>query len=426
MKKSYLIFLFFTISAIILIGSTSYPLCQETKIEHHNGVTIISNQKTPQPETGIPIRLVFTEELSIGVEEGEEYYMFGNRVYFNVDVDGNFYVNDWDKKCIRKFDPDGKYLLTIGRPGQGPGEFQNVWHPRFDKNNNLYVSDNAGSRRISVFNRRGEFLKLIRVPIDLRDITINSQGYYLGYYSTMIEDPKGDSATTVFGLFDIKFQLLREFHKTTREFKPPTGKGADSRAQFLANLLGDGAFKPTTTFFIAEDDLIYFGFPDSYEIKVFSPEGKLQKLIQREYDPIKVGKKHIQGFIDIQENEFFRFTQYPEDMKEKVYELIEYPKHKPAYDSFTLMENGWIFVVVDYIEPESTLIDLFDRQGKYIAQFEAIIPVQNLIFKNGKAYALAIENDYRYVKRYGCEFQEYKKNKWIRKDMPKLPREKGT
>lgn len=413
MKKKVHAFAFFISIGLFFSYASSHPISQETKIENKDGVTIISNPKTPRPENDIPIRLVFQEELSIGVEEGDEEYMFGNRVYFNTDVDGNFYVNDWDKKCIRKFAPDGKYLLTIGRPGQGPGEFQNVWHPRFDKNNNLYVSDIVGSRRISVFNREGTFLKLIRVPIRLSNISINSQGFYIGYHSTMIEDPKGDKSHTVLGLFDGEFELLSEFHKKTREFKPLTGRGADSRAQFLANLLGDEAFKPTTTCVLAIDDSIYFGFPENYEIRIFSPEGKLKKLIQREYDPIKIGKKHIQGFIAYQEDEFFRFVPTPDDLKEKVYQLIEYPKHKPAYDAFTLMENGWIFVVVDYIENEYTLIDLFDRQGRYISQFEAKIPIQNLFFKNGKAYALAIVNDYRYVKRYSFEIQEKRNNKWV-------------
>ena len=403
MNKSISLFFIFSILLLILLGSTNHPFFQDVR----------SNPKITKPENDIPIRLVFKEELTIGVEEGDEEYMFGNRVYFNVDLDGNFYVNDWDKKCIRKFDPDGKYLLTIGGPGQGPGEFQNVWFPRFDKDNHMYVSDIVGSRRISVFDRDGTFLKLIRVPIDLSDISINSRGFYIGYHSTMVEDPKGASSTRVFGLFDTQFQLLKEFHKTTREFTPSSGRGADSRAQFLANLLNDEAFSPTMTFVLTEDDSMYFGFPVSYEIKVFSPEGKLHKLIQREYDPIKIGKKHIQGFIDYQENEFFRFTQYPEDIKEKVFELIEYPKYKPAYDTFSLMENGWIFVVADYIENEYTLIDLFDRQGKYISQFNAKIPIQNLFFKNGKAYALAIENDYRYVKRYKVEIQEKRNNKWV-------------
>jgi hypothetical protein len=403
MKNPILIFFIFLIFAIFLLGLAGHLFPQD----------IISNPKMPQPENGIPIRIVFEEELSIGAEYGDEEYMFWNRVYFNVDDDGNIYVNDWDKKCIRKFGPDGKYLLTIGGPGQGPGEFQNVWQPRFDKNGNLYVSDIVGSRRISIFDRDGTFLRLIRVPTDISDITITSKGFYIGYHSTRIQDPKGASSTTVFGLFDDRFQLLEEFHKTTREFKPPSGRGADSRAQFLANLLDDGAFTPTLTFFVVEDDTTYLGYPENYEIKVYSPKGRQQKLIRREYDPIKVSKKHIQAFIDLQENEFFRFTQYPEEIKKKVFDLIEYPKHKPAYDAFTLMENGWIFVIVDHIDSEYTLIDLFDRKGKYISQFEAKIPIQNLLFKNGKAYAMAIENDYRYVKRYNVTIQEKKGKGWV-------------
>jgi hypothetical protein len=94
--------------------------------------------------------------------------------------------------------------------------------------------------------------------------------------------------------------------------------------------------------------------------------------------------------------------------------LIDYPKYKSAYDTFALMENGWIFVAVDYVENEYTLIDLFDRQGKYIAQFDSKIPIANLFFKNSKAYGLATVNDYRYVKRYGYELQEYRDSTWQR------------
>jgi hypothetical protein len=419
MRKRILMFLTCAILILIFLGLVSHPSSQKTKTEQQNGVTVISNPKTPQPGNGIPIRIVFTEELSIGAEYGDEEYMFGNRVYFNVDVDGKVYVNDWDKKSIRKFDPDGNYLLTIGGPGQGPGEFRNVWHPRFDKNNDMYVSDSGGNRRISIFKRDGTLLKLIRLPIRLSDISISYQGNYIGYLSTMIEDPKGDSATRVLGLFDSQFQLLKEFHKTTREFKPLSGKGEDSYAQFLADLIGDDAFKPSTTYVLADDDSIYFGYPANYEIKIFSPEGELKKIITKEYEPIKITKKHIESFVRFQEEEFFRYAPSPEDAKEKAFDLIEYPKFKPAYDTFVLMDNGWIAVVVDYVADEYTLIDLFDREGTYIAQFEAKIPRQNLLFKNGKAYALAIENDFRYVKRYGYEVQEHKNDEWIRKKLPK-------
>jgi hypothetical protein len=78
------------------------------------------------------------------------------------------------------------------------------------------------------------------------------------------------------------------------------------------------------------------------------------------------------------------------------------------------MENGWLAVVVDSIENDYTLIDIFDEEGKYIAQFQTTVPVENLFFKNGKAYALATENDYKFVKRYKLEIQEYKDKRWVK------------
>ncbi|GAF92666.1 unnamed protein product, partial [marine sediment metagenome] len=36
-------------------------------------------------------------------------------------------------------------------------------------------------------------------------------------------------------------------------------------------------------------------------------------------------------------------------------------------------------------------------------------------FKNGKAYTVATEDDYKFVKGYNFEIQEYKNNKWVRK-----------
>ena len=375
-------------------------------------VVVVSNPKTPE----LNMRIVFNEELSIGEVEGDENYMFGNRVYFNTDAEGNFYVNDWDRRRIQKYDSQGNHLCTIGKKGQGPGEFQNVWIPRFDKDNNLYVSDYV-SRRISFFDKEGKFLRQIKYPIHLSDIYVNSKGFFVGYQTTHIEESDSDKTIFIFGLYDEKFNLIAEFHRQTWESKYPSGRDAESRAQFLANLLGDDAFKPSTSYVLAENDFIYFGYPEKYEIRVYSPEGKLAKIIQRDYEPIKVNKKHKESFIQYQEDEFFRFIKTPENIRKKVYQLIKYPKYIPAYQRFTLMENGWLAVIVDSIEDEYTLMDIFDKDGKYIAQFKTTIPPGNLFFKNGKAYALATETEsgFRFVKRYNFEIQEFKDNRWVKK-----------
>jgi len=111
---------------------------------------------------------------------------------------------------------------------------------------------------------------------------------------------------------------------------------------------------------------------------------------------------------------------FTEDIREKAFQNVKYPKYKPAYQGFTLMENGWLAVIVDSVEDEYTLLDLFDQEGKYIAHFKTPVPAEGLLagflfFKNGKAYSVVTEDDYKFVKRYSIEIQEYTDGKWIRK-----------
>jgi hypothetical protein len=89
-------------------------------------VKVISNARTPVPPSGQRKKLVFEEVLSIGQIEGDDHYMFGETDVFNTDEQGNFYIPDWRRRRVLKYDSAGRYLLTIGREGQGPGEFQNL------------------------------------------------------------------------------------------------------------------------------------------------------------------------------------------------------------------------------------------------------------------------------------------------------------
>jgi hypothetical protein len=409
---------FLPIAFIITFATVNYfpkeALAGEmAAVQKSDEVITVSNPKTPVYKKDLKMRMVFEEELSIGVAEGDENYMFGGRVYFKTDDEGNFYVVDWDRKRIQKYDPRGKYLLTMGRKGQGPGEFINVWDPKFDKDKNMYVMDIA-NKRVSFFNEDGKFVKQIKVPADFHVLGINSRGFYFANQSKQIEEATMAKWISVYGIFDEKFDSIAEIHRRTIELKNPSGGGAKSRAQFLADIWSSEAYKPTIINFFAENYFIYFGYSEKYGIYTYSPEGKLIKIIQREYQPIKVSKKHKKDFINFLENENFRILPEPEDIKKRVFELIEYPKYIPAYRQFTLMENGWLAVIVDSIENEYTLIDIFDEEGKYIAQFSATIPTENLFFKNGKAYALATENDYKFVKRYKFEIQEFRDKRWVK------------
>jgi hypothetical protein len=388
------------IISIIIFLSASLMLVSSGG-QKADDVVMISNPKTPKLE----MRIIFEEELSIGVIEGDENYMFGGSVIFNTDEEGNFYVTDWDRKKIQKFDTEGKYLLTIGRKGQGPGEFGNLSVARFDKNGHIYVTDIA-NRRISFFDTDGKYLRQINIPAVFEGLYMNSKGYFISSCSKQSDDESGLGWRIFYALFDDQFNIVSEFH--TRMFNPkaPEGRDLTSMAKFTANILNDIAFQPRPAYTVADNDYIYFGYTEDYTIHIYSPDGIPIKTIMREYNPIKVGEKDKKHFV---ENTLARFVrERGDDYKREVIKFIEYPKYKPAYHSFALMENGWLAVVVEFIESEYTLFDLFDEEGTYIGNFKANIPPDGLFFKNGKAYAVATENDFKFVKRYNFEIQGYK------------------
>lgn len=84
--------------------------------------------------------------------------------------DGSFFVTDgYVNTRVVKFDKHGKFLMTFGTPGNGPGQFNLPHAIAIDRNRRLYIADRANSR-IQVFDENGRFLDQwpnIRRPIDL-------------------------------------------------------------------------------------------------------------------------------------------------------------------------------------------------------------------------------------------------------------------
>jgi len=123
---------------------------------------------------------------------------------FAVDVDsrGNFYVAD--RWAIRVFAPDGRLVRSIGRQGEGPGEFSFLHSVEVMPGDSLFAYD-TGLRRVSVFapgaNRvaytiqvgRDETFsawQVWRVPRD-RSIAALFQAAYVGGHDEGFEQRKG-------------------------------------------------------------------------------------------------------------------------------------------------------------------------------------------------------------------------------------------
>lgn len=66
------------------------------------------------------------EEVSVGALDGAEEYLFGQILDLAVDAEGGLYVFDGQAPALRYFDRRGAYVRTLGREGQGPGEYRDA------------------------------------------------------------------------------------------------------------------------------------------------------------------------------------------------------------------------------------------------------------------------------------------------------------
>jgi hypothetical protein len=58
---------------------------------------------------------------------------------------------------IVKFDKDGKYIMQFGKHGSGPGEFEMPHALAFDSKGRLFVGD-RGNNRVQIFDQSGKFI----------------------------------------------------------------------------------------------------------------------------------------------------------------------------------------------------------------------------------------------------------------------------
>ena len=96
-------------------------------------------------------------EITIGVLDGDEEYMFGGIRSLAVSpVDGTVYVFDSQVPALRVYDADGTYRTTFGRDGGGPGEYAQPDGGLTILSDGRVLLRDPGNGRIMVYSPEGE------------------------------------------------------------------------------------------------------------------------------------------------------------------------------------------------------------------------------------------------------------------------------
>lgn len=247
--------------------SASFSFSQ--KIETKDGIRLIHNEKSGKWGNQPKISLEYIKNIG-DLESDDDNILFYMPSDIAVDKAGNIYVLDSGNHRIQKFDPEGNFIASFGRQGQGPGEFQYPQSIDIDAEGNIYVAD-SGNQKVHILKPDGTFDKDIKIAdespgvIRIRDGKIIQGKGASAFSLEMGMRTEEEELPKLIKVVNLEAEVLSEF-----------GDQKDYK-DFLVNRLGNRYH-----FFVDKAGNVYVAFDYQNRIEKYSPEGKLLWRADRE------------------------------------------------------------------------------------------------------------------------------------------------
>jgi hypothetical protein len=342
-QAGILIFIF-----IMSLGCQKQKTGWQGTIEEENGIRVVKNPAKPMYGELV---LELEEDLSIGSVEDENtlFYRLGEIV---VDSQNNIYVMDSGNHRIQKFDKDGNYLQTIGRKGEGPGEFMRPFRIFLDEQGNIYVSE---IRKLNLFDSKGNYIKSFVLPTFIMGFTAGPEGNIIGH--GFISSEKAQN----FGVM-----ILDSEGKIIKNIAEFPGMRTVSRGNSAFSFTH--SYRPQLSFSPVEKKGAVYGYGSEYKLIVTDYSGETSLIIEKNEPPQSITRREKDKIIDdtLERTADDEHGRWPRDVVE---EGADFPDHRPFFEGIATDDTGRIYVrkvksVLD--ESEEDEMDIFSADGYYL------------------------------------------------------------
>jgi hypothetical protein len=203
--------------------------------------------------------------------------VFGVLGHVASDVDGNIYLLDIQLDEVLVLSPDGEYIRTIGRSGDGPGEFRRPVGLFTTSSGEVAIVQRIPGR-IVLLTPTGEPAGTLTVPqADDGVLAFNgaarSGNHFLVASQRFSRRETGAEVIASLVRVDVQGNPTTTYfeQRVTRNFAASELEEREVSGTLLWRVGPEG------TVFVSDDF-------DAYRIKVWRPEGAIDRVIEREYE----------------------------------------------------------------------------------------------------------------------------------------------
>jgi hypothetical protein len=321
------------------------------------------------------------EELSIGVEAGDDPYMLGSVRALATDGD-EIFVLDQQVPAIRVYDAAGRHLRDIGKDGEGPGEFRRPESMVLGADGRIFVRD-PRTGRITIFSRQGAAVGSIPVRSGFSTGTPMVVTHDGTLYNYQLLNQGAD-------VRDWQLAMVPRFENESEEgepIRPPELDFEEMRIEARregSTSINSVPFAPSSSWTLAPSGAVIAGVSTDYTFEIHYPDGRVTR-VEKAWRPVPVEPAEA-AWQKRRATANMRSTD-----PEWVWNGPEVPTTKPAFSSFLADHAGRIWVnrpgagyhtegeclenpSIDevseaYSEPcwrEHSTWDVFDEEGRYL------------------------------------------------------------
>ena len=339
----------------LILGMVAAPvLAAGPKEVTKDGVIHVMNPAEPMEK---PVTIEMDEAWRIGGEDDEE--IFGVITDITSDGQGNFYLLDSQLSEIKVYSADGEYIRTIGREGEGPGEFRAGFNMFMVPGGNIGVLQ-AAPAKVVTLTPGGDPADDYPLP------EVEGQGFRVLFAA----QSAGENLALVYGLNQpseggFTQENILSIVTGDKETKLHSQSSTMQAANALISEKEWDSFRNGR--WTAASDGRTFACPtfQEYKINVWDKDGKLERVIHREYPEHVRSAEEKEWLLDIYKG-FTRRIPIP-DIKYEIEDTYNQISALNARDDGSL----WVQTSRGAFGLKDGVVgtwDVFDPQGRFVKQ----------------------------------------------------------